>query len=151
MRLNLFQQPAPAQEHIDVYYNQMTPSLQRVVALIQGGPPRLEGRLGEERVLLALQDVYYVDTVDRSTFLYGEKEVYQADLTLRDFLEAFESHGFARVNKSQIVNLRRIRRIRPTAGMRVMALLDNGEQLVINRSFRDQFEQALRALGEERQ
>ena len=147
MRLNLFQQPTPAQEHIDVYYNQMTQPLRQIIALIQDGPPRLEGRLEDERVLLTLQDVYYVETVDRGTFFYLEKQVYQADMTLREFLESFEHYGFARVNKSQIVNLRRVRCIRPTAGMRILAVLDNGEQLVINRSFRQSFEDALRTLG----
>jgi len=34
--------------------------------------------------------------------------------------------------------------------MRILAVLDNGEQHVINRSYRDSFEGALRAMGKSR-
>lgn len=147
MRLNLFKQPKPAEEHIDIFYTELTPRLRQIIAVIEDSAPRLEGRVDGETVLLPLRDIYYVDTVDRRTFLYLEKDVYNADLTLSDFMELFGEQGFARVNKSQIVNLRRIRRIRPTAGMRVLAVLDNGEQLVINRSYRSSFEDVLKELG----
>lgn len=147
MRLRLFKQQKPSAEHIDIYYTDMTPRLRHIIATIEDGAPRVVGKLKSERVLLSLRDVCYVDTVDRRTFLYLQKEVYQSEMTLSAFLSAFENEGFARINKSQVLNLHYVRRIRPTLGMRVVAVLDNGEQLIISRSYRDQFEGSLKAWG----
>lgn len=64
-------------------------------------------------------------------------------MTLGKVLDEYGDLGFIRINKSQIVNIYKIQSIKHTAGMRVVALLNNDENLIINRSYRDAFEHAL--------
>lgn len=43
--------------------------------------------------------------------------------------------GFARISKSVIVNIRKIREIKPQLNGRFEAVLDNGERQVVNRHY----------------
>lgn len=147
MKLNLFHRPDAAYEHIDIVYRKMTTRLESLIEVIEQGTPHLEGRDEDGIVSFPFNQVFYFETVDRRSYAYLEKQVYQVSITLGEAERLFSAHGFCRINKSQVLNLYCIRRVRPTAGMRIAAQMENGEELVINRSYRRYFDQALSALG----
>ncbi|MBQ7767053.1 MAG: LytTR family transcriptional regulator DNA-binding domain-containing protein [Lachnospiraceae bacterium] len=47
--------------------------------------------------------------------------------------------GFARNNKSMLVNIYHIKELKAQVNMRVNIVLDNGEQIVLNRSYKNEF------------
>lgn len=146
MKITLFQEAGLAQDYADIHYQQMTAHLQRALALLEDGTCRLQGKHGDETAWIPIEQVYYFDSVDKRTFAYLADRVYQVDMTLAEIETAFRRQGFARINKSNVVNIHRIDKIRPLLNMRVCAVLDNGESLVVNRSYKSHFETVLREL-----
>ncbi len=146
MKLNLFQIKPNQEEHADFYYHQMTSDLEHVLAVMQKNVPHIEGKEQDETVLLPVHSIYYLDAVDRRIFACLEKETYTIALTLNEAEQKLEKWNFVRINKSQIVNLHKIKLIKPTAGMRIIAVLENDEQLVISRNYREDFHNSLTSL-----
>ncbi len=145
MKLYLFEDKNIAEERIDIHYRAMTIHLNRIIGAIKEGEPSVTGwdENNESKVFNYFGDVYYFESVDRKSYAYLKEKTYKVDMTLGKVLDDYGDFGFVRINKSQVVNIYKIKSIKHTAGMRVVALLNNGENLIINRSYREAFEHAL--------
>lgn len=64
-------------------------------------------------------------------------------VTATQLAERLKPHGFVRVSRGAIVNLARVRRVRPVAYRRLTLLLDNGSEIAVSRSHRMRFERHL--------
>ena len=84
---------------------------------------------------LSLDEIFYFESVDERTFVYSQAEVYLCDYKLYEIEEKFRKYGFARISKSAIVNIRKIKEIKPQLNGRFEAVLDNGERQVVNRHY----------------
>lgn len=65
-------------------------------------------------------------------------------VTATQLEERLKPHGFVRVSRGAIVNLARVRRVRPAAYRRLTLLLDNGSEIAVSRSHRTPFERHLK-------
>lgn len=135
------------QEHVDVFYNKMNRQVENLVKVITTVSPVLLGKIEDTNKVISIDEVFYFETVDRKNFAYLEHDVLTIDKTLREFEQTFEIVGFIRINKSQIVNIYHIQEIKATVGMRVIATLKNGEELIINRSYRSDFIEKMEQFG----
>lgn len=142
MHLNLFQ--TAEEDKIDIYYKEMTPTIEKIISLIRKDRPELYGICENgERTLLDLESIFYFDTVDRRTFAYTETDTYQVTSAIGQLEEELEPFGFTRINKANIVNIYHIQKIKPEPNMRITVLLRNGEHLQINRSYKRNFQDYL--------
>lgn len=141
MHLNLFK--TKNENRIDIYYSSMTPTLERVIGIIRQDKPLIYGTCEDEKILLELEDILYFDTVDRRSFAYTSKLACQISQTIGNLEEELSGFGFVRINKSNIVNIYKIKKIKPEANMRIKVLLVNGEYLQINRTYKRSFEKYL--------
>ena len=62
---------------------------------------------------------------------------------LRDILEEYSNIGFARISKSSIVNIYKIKKLQGDINMRVIIYLKNDERLIMNRSYKKEFYERL--------
>ena len=92
--------------------------------------------------------IYYLEVVDRKLFAYLKKEVYQLDYSLRSFLECFGTGGFIQIGKSLAVNIYKVNGVKTDLNMRLRLVMDNGEVLVLNRSYKKSFLEALQKIQE---
>ena len=94
---------------------------------------------------IALEDIYYFDTVDNKTFLYVEKDVYPYDRKLYELEAQLVDTPFIRVSKSCILNTSVVTFVRAQLSGRLEVTLRNGEKVIISKhyikDFRDKFEQ----------
>lgn len=134
------------EERIDIYYAKMTPAVKQIISIVQKERPVLYGMAEEEKVLLETEDIYYFDTVDRRTFAYTADTTCQVAKTLSLLEEELKPFGFIRINKSNLVNIYKIKRIKPEPNMRISAILKNGERLQINRGYKRTFEEYLQEI-----
>ena len=84
---------------------------------------------------LALSDIYYIEAVDNRTFLYCTKQVYETRLKLYELEQLLAGKSFARISKSTIVNLMKIKAIKPALNSRFIAILSNQEEIMITRKY----------------
>lgn len=134
------------EEKIDIYYRQMTPMLQKIISIVKSEKPVISGTFDDEKILLEPEDIYYFDTVDRKTFAYTNDKVCQISKSLAALEEELSPFGFVRINKANLVNIFMIKKIKPEANMRVLAILKNEESLIINRGYKRSFEDYLKTV-----
>lgn len=131
-----------------MYYRVKTNEVAGILDFLQKHSQRLVGKTDGRELLFSLEDVYYFESVDKKTFAYLDKEVVRIDLRLQDLENAYFERGFIRVNKSTILNVYKIRELKSEINMRVTALLDNGERIQINRSYKAKFNAFLNAVNQ---
>lgn len=131
------------EERVEIYYHQMTPVVKKIAAIVKDEKPVLHGVYEGEKSLLDLNEIYYFDIADRRTFAYTEDKVYQVAKSLSSLEEELKPYGFVRINKSNLVNIYKIRKVKPEANMRIIAVLKNDEKIQINRGYKRAFEDYL--------
>jgi two-component system LytT family response regulator len=63
--------------------------------------------------------------------------------TMKQFEERLDPTQFQRVHRSTIVNIRRIRKLKPHTNGEYFLTLDGGHELKLSRSYRDRLERIL--------
>ena len=81
-----------------------------------------------------LTQIYYIESVDKRTYVYTKSECFESRDRLYEMEEKLGTY-FVRVSKSMIVHLRKIRNVSAEPGGRMVAVLLNGERVVISRSY----------------
>ncbi len=109
--------------------------IKKLLGFLQILNKKLTGVRAGQTYLLEAEEVLYIDTADKKTFLYTEKEVYETPLRLYELEERLAACDFFRATKSSIVNFNGIRSLRPDFGGRMLVTMANGEQLVISRQY----------------
>jgi DNA-binding LytR/AlgR family response regulator len=92
---------------------------------------------------VALDAVFYFDTVDNRVFLYTENDVCQCGNKLYEIEAAYADTSLMRVSKNCILNIFCVASVRTQLSGRLEATLKNGEKVIISRhyikAFRDKF------------
>ncbi len=148
MKVNEYQQKDILENHIDFYYRRKTKEVTDILDFLRKHSQRLSGKANDRELLFSLNDVYYFESVDKKTFAYLDHEVVRLEIRLQDLENAYFELGFIRVNKSTVLNVYKIDSLKPELNMRVMALLDNGEKIRINRSYKAKFNAFLNTMNQ---
>ena len=141
MKINIYQRQDLKQNHVDLYYNQMdeeTKAIKQYLTAFAGMIPGKEEDTERERMLTP-GEILYIEVVDRKTYAYLNDGVWRIFYGLQQFMDEFGATGFARNNKSMLVNIYHIQELKAQANMRVNILMDNGELIVLNRSYKNEF------------
>lgn len=125
------------QEEIEVLirYAKMNNSVKRLVSLVESFDTTVKCNTDSEDILVNTSDIYYIESVDKRSFVYCDKEVYRTELRLYQLMEQLSDWGFIQVSKSCIVNLNMLSSIRPLLNSRLEATLKNGERVNVTRKY----------------
>lgn len=145
MKLNLYEDKKNTDERVDIYYSNMRPVIKQLIDTVNSERPSLKGRPADEdeddgeEILLDPKDIYYLDHIDRKLFAYTRNGVFRLMNTLASCEEMLWNYGFVRVSKSNLINIFKIKQLKPDLNMKVYASFDNGERICINRSYKKSF------------
>lgn len=81
------------------------------------------------------QDIYYIDALGHQVFVYTKKDVYNIDQKLYQLETILAQTPFLRVNKSTIVNTKKILKFKSFINGRMEARLDNDDRIMISRLY----------------
>lgn len=109
--------------------------LLKTLSLIRTFEEKIKGYKDGKIVFIELKDIYYFESVDKRTYIYMEKEVYETEYKLYELEDKFSNIDFFRSSKSTIVNLEKIREIIPIFGGKLQVVLENNEKLIISRQY----------------
>jgi len=113
--------------------------------MVRGRVPYLVTHWSGMQVPIALENIYYFDSVDNKTFLYVERDVYRCDRKLYELEAQLVDTPFIRISKSCILNIAVVTSVRAQLSGRLEATLKNDEKVIISKhyikGFRDKFEQ----------
>lgn len=104
---------------------------------------KVTGSLEGQTFIINADEILYIDTVDRKTFLYTAERVYETPIKLYELEERLAGEDFIRVTKSCIINFGRVRSLRGDFGSRMLCTLDNGEIISVSRQYAATIKQKL--------
>lgn len=135
MKLLLEQDLSHQEIEILVRYAKMTNDVERLVSLLQSFDKQIQCIHGNREILITVSDIYYIESVDKKTFVYCEKEVYRSEQRLYQLLDMLSGWGFVQISKSCILNTHVMVSIAPLLNSRMEATLKNGERLCVTRKY----------------
>lgn len=139
MKINEYVSLDIKEDRIDYYYRKKTREVEETLLFLKKYKTMLLGKSEKSEMLFSLRDVYYFESVDKKVFACLKTEILQISGNLCNLEELYSEFGFVRVNKSILLNIYKIDMLKSEFNMRVIAELDNGEKIQINRNYKLKF------------
>ena len=143
MRLILNERPEMEKPEVSIAYSEMTASVKRVADFVRSVEQTILCKKDEEECSVTVGDIFYIESVDKKTFVYCEKEVYMCSLRLYEIEKMVEKAGFVRVSKSTILNIEWLKGVKTLVNSRLEAILSNGERVCVTRKYLKDIREAL--------
>ncbi len=127
-----------------IKYSQRDKQVNRIIDFLHSFDMQIKctGDNAVEKMINIL-DIYYIESVDKKTFVYLENVVYRTDFRLYQLKNKLRTYGFVQISKSCILNINVLDSIRPLFNSRMEATLKNGEKVNINRNYLNGVKKAL--------
>ena len=116
------------------------PDLERVFAAFDGRSPgdaRIPVKVGEKLLLIRIGDIDWCEADDNYVGIHSGGKKHLMRMTLRALEERLRGADFMRIHRSALVNMARVRELRPKLHGEYEVVLANGTRLTLTRSFRD--------------
>lgn len=149
MKLKMIKDSIYEETEVILKYAKKDDLVQRIVTFLESADKQIDcfdDR--KEQIKVNISDIYYIESIDKKTFVYLADAVYQTDWRLYQLLADLQSNGFVQINRACLLNISVLEKIRPLFNSRMEATLLNGEKVIVNRSYLDNVKSALR--GEEK-
>lgn len=131
-------------ELLEIYCHTVSDEVREIVSFVKSRQGHLTAFADERQYEIAVSDVYYIESVDNKIFIYTKDKVYETRQKLYELEELLKSKHFLRVSKSTLLNLMKVRAIKPALNSRFTAVLFSGEQVVISRKYVSSLKKALK-------
>lgn len=144
MVIKLEQDLSCADIEVIIKYGKDRENLQRIVKLLKSIDIQIKCDNNRTERMVNVSDIYYIESVDKQTFVYLEREVYHTDFRLYQLIEQLKKYGFVQISKSCILNIHYMDSIKSIFNSRMEVTLKNSEQVYINRNYLDEVKKVLR-------
>jgi DNA-binding LytR/AlgR family response regulator len=122
----------------------VTEEVREIEAFVKSRQGMLTGVKDSKQYKIPLPDIYYIESVDGRTFLYTKEQVYETSYRIYELESRLERSHFLRISKSMLLNLLKIRFVKPALNGRFTAVLQTGEEVIISRNYVKKLKAALR-------
>ncbi len=134
MKVNVIQVNSAVEEKADICAVKITEEIQSAIELLEDNRRSIPCADGSETVMCRTETIYYVESVDKRTYVYTKDKCYETKYRLYELEKILKFHYF-RCSKAMIVNIRKIKSVKAEMNGRMTAELLNGEQIVISRYY----------------
>lgn len=88
-----------------------------------------------KEICISTSDIYYIESVERRTFIYTKSEVYTTSKKLYEIEGDLHGANIIRISKSCLMNAEKLYCVRQLANSQLEATLDNEERLIVARTY----------------
>lgn len=131
-------------EEMEIRCHEVTEQVKEIVTFVKSRQGQLTGVIEGKQYEVPVTDVYYVEAVDNTVFIYGKQKVYEVRQKLYELEGILREKYFLRVSKSLILNLMKVKSIKPALNGRYSAILQSGEEIIISRKYVPELKKALK-------
>ena len=126
-----------SQDDIEVLikFQTMDKTVESIVSFIKSIDDQIECFSRDNIKIVNVSDIYYIESVEKTSVVFCEKEKYQTNFRLYQLKEKLSEKGFIQISKYCIINLNKIDMFKPLFNSRMEAIMKNGKSLLINRQF----------------
>ena len=143
MKISFNIDPEHPETEISVTCPSVTPEVETIMSMLRVLDRKLTVKKDGEVFLLNLEDILYLEAVERKCFVYTEKAVYESDSKMYELEQQLAASGFFRVSKSTLLSLKHIQSLRTDINHRIRITMDNGEKLIASRFYADELRERL--------
>lgn len=132
------------EDEVIIHYREMNEQIEAIANLVQGTSQKICAQWEKQTLLLTPEEILYMESVDGISFAYLKDKVVRVDKSLARLSILFENRGFFRCSKSMILNIYKISYLKSEPGNRILATMENGEQVIISRKYAKLLRQILK-------
>ena len=131
-------------EELEIRCHEVTEQIKEIITFVKSRQGQLTGIIEGKHYEVPVTDIYYIEAVDNTVFIYGQQNVYETRQKLYELEGILREKYFLRVSKALILNLMKVKAIKPALNGRYSAILHSGEELIISRKYVSDFKRALK-------
>ena len=128
---------------ISIIYPEKNKTVDSIVSFINSLDKKIEGYIDDIVKQINITDIYYIESDEKTTNVYCEKENYKTKYRLYQLNERFKGLGFVQVSKYCLLNINRIDCIKQLTNRRMEAILTNGKNVFVTRKYLYDIKRAL--------
>jgi len=144
MEIRLLKIAKEQPEQMEIRCHEITEEIKEIVIFVKTRRGSLTGIQEDRQFEVPVSEVCYIEAVDNKVFLYTVKQVYETRQKLYELEELLREKYFLRVSKSLLLNLMKVRAIKPALNGRFTAVLQSGEEIIISRKYVPELKAALK-------
>lgn len=131
-------------ERVEICCHEVNDTVKEIVAFVKSRQGQLSGLLEGQQYEIPVTDVLFVESVDNRTFFYTANQTFETRRKLYELEMDLKGKSFLRISKASVVNLMKIKSIKPALNGRLRAVLSNGEEIIISRKYVPDLKNTLR-------
>jgi len=133
--LKLIKEKDLKETEVQVKYAEMNGQVKVIINKIRSCNSFVIGELDKIKYKININCIYYIESVDKRTYIYCKEKVYYSQMKLYEILEKLERFEFVQISKSCIVNLNVMVSIERLLNSKMEVKLNNGEKVVASRKY----------------
>ncbi|MDE7425206.1 MAG: LytTR family transcriptional regulator DNA-binding domain-containing protein [Lachnospiraceae bacterium] len=118
-----------------IEYPELNVKTEKLIKKIKSLDFIISGNSNGKTFALNISDIFYIETVERKTFLYTKNEVYMTEKKLYEFEKLLKETAIIRISKSCLMNMDMLYSIKQLINSQLEATLINGEKLIVSRTY----------------
>lgn len=121
------------EDKVVIYCREENQEIRKIKGFIRNINTKLCASLDFKKVMITPDEIYYIESVDKKTFVYIKDKVLECSLKLYEIEDRFKEFSFFRANKSTIVNVMYIKDINVLLNRNLLVTLESKEKITISR------------------
>lgn len=126
--------------------SQMDGQIEALMQLLNPSADKLTVTRDDKLFFLTDTDIFYFESVDRKCFVYTQNDTYESGVVLLELEKTLNQRRFARISKSAIVNLGKVKSIARNFDATMTLELTSGEKLIASRHYAQTLKERLMKL-----
>lgn len=120
---------------VTVEYPRQSSQLTRIIKKLKSEEQFLIGSENGRNYKVMVPDIFYIESVDKRTFIYTKGMVFRSEKQLYRLEEELKEYDFAKVSRTCLVNVNELVHIKALPNSRLEAELSTGEKIVVSRTY----------------
>ena len=134
MKLILKENPS-AELTVTVEYPKQSSQVSRIIQKLRTEEQFLIGSEDGRSYKVFVPDIFYIESVDKRTFIYTKKMVFRSKKRLYELEIELREYDFVKVSRTCLVNISEVVQIKVLSNSRLEAELSNGEKIIVSRTY----------------
>lgn len=135
LKLQILKKENLIETEIDIRYSNMTQSLNSIIQYIRQQEYLIQGTFDNKLYQIPLNKILYFETVDKRTFIYTQQKIFECKKKLSVIEQDLIKANIIRISKTVLLNISYLACIKPYPNHRLLAELNNKENLIVSRKY----------------
>ena len=132
------------EESVVIRYKELTPEIDKIIRILRKEGNKLWGKTDEENVLIDIDDILYLESVDDKVFAYTKEKVLKIEGSPNTFMLEVSDESFFRCSKTVVININRVISLKSMPSNRIDTTMEGGEHIIISRRYASEFRRLLK-------